>query len=237
MASILIERFRTMGLQRVAMSIFDSMPYALMILNQDMSIIDVNPAFSEITGYSEAEALGVSPAQLLAVDDSVWAPGSPIWDSIEQSNFWQGEIQHRHKSGGIYDELLTVTVIRDDSGEVVHHIAVSSDISARKTVERLVSYQANHDRLTGLPNRNLGYDRLTQMLAQAQRKQQQVGLMVLDLDHFKNVNDSLGHDKGDELLVKVSEGLRSLLRDSDTLDRLHSSNDDLSPIQYEQLAN
>ncbi|MDD2685321.1 MAG: EAL domain-containing protein, partial [Gallionella sp.] len=143
-----------------------------------------------------------------------------MWQTLTEQGLWRGEIGNKRKNGEIYPEWLTISQVLDERGKLTHHIAVFLDITERKKEEERIQYLANFDVLSGLPNRYLLNDRAEQAVAQAQRHQSKVGWLFIDLDHFKNINDSLGHDVGDELLKQVALRLKACLRRSDTLARL-----------------
>ncbi|MCL7939294.1 EAL domain-containing protein [Halomonas sp. ATCH28] len=178
----------------------------------------VNPAFTHMTGYSLEEAAGRTPAMLSSGrhDDDFYRD---MWRTLQDHGYWRGEIWNRRKSGQLYLELLTITAIRNDPGEVTHYAALFTDITHIRENEEQVRRLAYYDPLTRLPNRRLLEDRLDLAIRHAHRHQQRLAVVFLDLDHFKQVNDALGHAVGDELLVKVSQRLRGHLREDDTLAR------------------
>ncbi len=192
---------------------------AVLVTDADNRIVQVNPAFTRITGYSEAEALGQDP-RMLASGRHDAAFYEEFWHSLAATGEWHGEIWNRRKNGEVFPEWLHVSVARDDSGHTQHHVAIFSDVSTMKRVEDRIQRLAHHDPLTGLPNRALLNDRLQQALASARRNGELVGLMFLDLDKFKQVNDTLGHDVGDGLLVEFARRLTEQVRDADTVARL-----------------
>jgi diguanylate cyclase (GGDEF)-like protein len=143
-----------------------------------------------------------------------------MWNALREAGCWQGEVWNRRKSGEIYPEWLTLSTVRDETGQPTHYVGVFTDISHLKNVEARLSHLAHHDPLTGLPNRLLALSRLAHAIEVAQRKGQRLAVLCLDLDRFKTVNDSLGHSAGDELLCAVAARLRMRLREEDTLGRL-----------------
>jgi diguanylate cyclase (GGDEF)-like protein len=143
-----------------------------------------------------------------------------MWETLEQEDRWEGEIIDRHKSGRLYPKWLTIRVVRQPDRQVAHYVAAFSDISVRKAAEEKIQYLAHHDALTGLPNRVLLRDRFEQMYQRVSRSQRTLAMYFLDLDHFKRINDTLGHGIGDELLIAVTRRLANCLRKSDTISRL-----------------
>jgi two-component system cell cycle response regulator len=180
-----------------------------------------NPAFARMTGMSLAEAVGRKPNELVNSGKQNEQFYRRMWETILDGQVWSGEIVNRRKDGSLYDEALTISPVTDSSGKIQHFVAIKQDISERKATEERVQHLAHHDQLTDLPNRVLLRDRLFQALAQARRDRSTLALMFLDLDQFKPVNDTLGHDIGDLLLKEVARRLKSCVpRDSDTVSRL-----------------
>lgn len=179
----------------------------------------VNPHFSRVTGYSPEEAIGRKPSILKSgiTDPHVY---ETLWQSILQGTSWTGELYNRRKDGGLYWSLLTVSPIRNDAGVLTHFVGVAEDITELKEAHARVERLSFYDGLTGLPNRRLFTDRLTQAVRTARRSGMPAALFYLDLDRFKDVNDSLSHDAGDQLLVEVACRLRACVREVDTVARL-----------------
>ncbi|GHT89688.1 hypothetical protein AGMMS49545_00610 [Betaproteobacteria bacterium] len=205
---------------RVAASVFENLSEAMTIAGADGKIQSVNHAFTTITGYTEAEAQGKTPGELLAsgLHDAEFFRA--MWASLNTEGRWQGEIINRRKSGETYPEWLSITVVRNEAGDVEQYIGIFSDISERKQAEAYIHHLAYHDPLTGLANRLLFNDRLNTAMSQAHRSRYLLAIMLLDLDHFKSINDSLGHHAGDLLLAATSQRLSGMLREGDTLARL-----------------
>ena len=204
---------------RLFARIFDTINEGVAVTDASNNIMLVNPAFSAITGYSATEAIGKNPRILHSgLMDKVFY--DKMWQSIKKTGRWQGEITDRRKNGESYIEWLSISTMKDERGEFSHHIAVVSDISERKAAEERMVYIAQHDFLTGLPNRMMLHDRLTQAIAHAEREQRKVAVMFLDLDRFKAINDTLGHLTGDKLLQIVADRINSVARTSDTVSRL-----------------
>ena len=192
---------------------------AIMIVDSQGLIAKVNSAFSQITGYSAEDAIGHSPAILRSGIHK-----SPFYKemrkSLTKSGKWQGEIWNRHKEGEVYIAWLNINTLYDDDGSISQRIATFSDITEKKRTEELIWKQANFDPLTNLPNRRMFMDRLAQEIRLASRSKTSLALLFLDLDRFKEVNDTQGHNVGDQLLVEVANRFRELVRNSDTIARL-----------------
>lgn len=205
--------------QREASTVFESSYEGLMVVHADGLIAKVNPAFVRITGYAPEEVIGKSP-RILSSGRQDAEFYRKMWVAINTQNFWQGEIWNRRKSGEIYAELLSISVVRSNSGDVEHYVAVFSDISRLKAHEAELDRIAHYDTLTGVPNRRLLADRMSQAIARTARSDMSLAVCYLDLDGFKQVNDTYGHPGGDELLIGVAECLKKVLRAEDTLARL-----------------
>jgi diguanylate cyclase (GGDEF)-like protein/PAS domain S-box-containing protein len=204
---------------RLAATAFENSHEGILIADKDQRIILVNRALSEITGYAPEEVLGNRPQDLY---HSMQNPAlfRSILDALDKHNHWQGELWGRHRSGRDFPFLLSITVVRDDHDEIINYIANLTDISERKAAVDRMQHMIEHDPLTGLPNRILLLDRLRQAIAAAQRNGTKVAVLFLDLDRFKNINDSFGHHVGDKLLQTVAERLRKCVRNFDTVSRL-----------------
>ncbi|WP_342616760.1 EAL domain-containing protein [Rhodoferax sp. GW822-FHT02A01] len=203
---------------RIAATAFESQE-GMMITDANGVILRVNRAFTESTGYTAEEAVGQTP-RLLKSGRHNAAFFSTLWESIRQTGSWQGEIWDRRKNGEIYPKWLTITAVKSDAGDVTHYVGTHIDITARKTAEEQITHLAFYDPLTQLPNRRLLLDRLQQALAAGSRSTHYGALLFIDLDHFKTLNDTLGHDKGDLLLQQVAQRLVACVRDGDTVARL-----------------
>lgn len=203
---------------RLSAKVFESNTEAIMVTDSENNIVQVNRAFIETTGYSEEEVLGKNP-RILASGRQSKEFYKDFYASLNRNDKWRGEIWNKRKSGEIYPEWTSINILRDNAGNIANYIAVFMDITDRKKEEDRIQYLANYDVLTGLPNRHLLDDRFDQNIKLACRHQTKMAVMFIDLDHFKNINDSLGHNIGDELLKIVSERLSSCLRRSDTLAR------------------
>ena len=199
--------------------IFENFSEGILITDARRRIVAVNQAFATITGYSLAEVAGRHPGMLNA-DRTSASEYRALWRAVRQGGQWQGEVWYRTKGGEQRPQWLSIRAVPDNSGAVSNYIAVFSDLTERKAEQDRISFLAQHDPLTGLPNRHLLGDRLTQALASATRHASQVALLFLDLDRFKVVNDSLGHRVGDLLLCSVAARLKALLREEDTVARI-----------------
>ena len=204
---------------RLAEKVFETVDAAVLVTDANNRIIRVNPAFTDITGYTPEEAMGKSPAML---SSGAHAPEfyKEMWQQLKSDGSWQGEIYNRHKNGEFYTEWLSINEVRDVDGSLLHYVALFSDISERKAVEAHMHNLAHYDTLTGLPNRTLLSDRLQQAIAGAKREKSHMGLMFIDLDKFKPVNDTLGHHVGDLLLKDVAKRMLDCLRESDSAARI-----------------
>ncbi len=143
-----------------------------------------------------------------------------MWNTVSAGHSWTGEMYNRKKNGDLFWENVTISPIKNSEGKTTHYLAIKEDISLRKDYEERLLYQANYDKLTELPNRTLAYDRLQQAVANAIREHKRIAIIYMDFDHFKNINDTLGHEAGDKFLIEMSKRLRSCVRDVDTVARL-----------------
>lgn len=198
--------------------VFENALEGICITDRDGSIIAVNPAFTTITGYGEEEVLGKNPS-VLKSDRHKPEFYVEMWKKIVEQGHWAGEIWNRRKSGEVYPELLSISAITDSEGEVRHYVSVFHDMTDIKRKEEQLYMQAYHDALTGLPNRELLLDRLVMAMRHARREGTGVGLLFIDLDNFKNINDSLGHSVGDILLQQAGDRARHFGNPDDTVAR------------------
>ncbi|GIZ12442.1 bifunctional diguanylate cyclase/phosphodiesterase [Pseudomonas sp. NCCP-436] len=204
---------------RQAAAVFDATQEGVLVTDARQRIIHANPAFCRITGYSLEEVLGQNPSRLKSGrHDTTFYQN--LWNTLQTHGSWSGEIWNRRKSGEIYPQWQSIRVIRDDKDNITHYVAVFSDISALKRSQRELNYLAHHDALTGLPNRLLFTERITHALARSRSEQLRGAVLLIDLDHFKHINESLGHNVGDLLLKSVGERLQQCLPDGGTLARL-----------------
>jgi diguanylate cyclase (GGDEF)-like protein/PAS domain S-box-containing protein len=191
----------------------------IVITDAGQAILRVNRAFTDITGYASDEVIGKTPRLLSSGhhDDAFYRS---MWHHIQIDGSWQGEIWNRRKSGDLYPEWLSITAVKNASGEVTHYVGTIIDITERKEAERKIEHLAFYDILTGLPNRRLFIDRLQQAMGGSARSRRMGALLFIDLDNFKIVNDTCGHDVGDRLLIEVARRLDGCVRDGDTISRL-----------------
>jgi diguanylate cyclase (GGDEF)-like protein/PAS domain S-box-containing protein len=191
---------------------------AMLIADAEQNIVTVNPAFTLITGYEAADVVGKNPKVLSSGRQSAEFYRA-MWRGIREEGQWQGEIWNRRKSGEVFPEWLSISVVRSGKGEVINYISLFSDITERKAAEQKIEFLAHYDALTKLPNRALFADRLELALIMAGRSEKKAALLFLDLDKFKSINDTLGHLAGDLLLQSVAARLKSCVRESDTVCR------------------
>jgi len=193
---------------------------AMVVTDSDSVIMKINEAFTRVTEYTPEEVIGKKMSMLSSgIHTREFYEG--MWGSIVEHGGWQGEVWNRRKTGEVYPQLLTITAIRSSSGQVMNYVGTMIDITRRKAVEEQITHLAHHDALTDLPNRILLADRLNLALAQARREKNLLCLMYIDLDKFKEVNDTLGHAIGDLLLIEVSRRLQQCVRrETDTVARL-----------------
>lgn len=204
---------------QLAASVYQSSSEAMVVSDENNIILSVNPAFTNITGYSTEEVIGSTPA-LLSSGRHDKAFYSEMWHAINSTGHWAGEIWNRKKNGEIYAEWLNINVIQDKHGTSHRHVALFSEITDGKKSEELIWKHANFDTLTQLPNRRLFSDRLEQGVKQTFRSAGSMALLLLDLDGFKEVNDTFGHLVGDELLVEAAQRIKTCVRETDTVARL-----------------
>lgn len=204
---------------RQAATVFDKSGEGIIITNAKTEIISINPAFSRITGYQPEDVLG-KPTRVFSSGQHDADFYRNMWNTINEQGHWEGEIWNRRCNGNIYPEWLSVSRVCDEQGNTVNYIGIFSDISQRKEAERNIWKLAHHDHLTGLANRFLLNERAQQALRRMSRNPSPLALMLLDLDRFKQINDTLGHRVGDELLIELATRLKGLVREEDTIARL-----------------
>jgi len=204
---------------QLAATVFDASSDAIFITDSDNLIISVNAAFCEITGYSAEDVIGQAP-EILNSGRHDAGFYHAMWRDLLETGRWNGEVWNRRKNGEIFAELLTINAVKNYRGEISHYVSIFADITEHKQTEEHVRHLAHYDALTNLPNRTLFNDRLGQALINAQRDNGRAAVMFLDLDRFKNINDTLGHGIGDLLLQEVAVRLTGCVRQGDTVSRL-----------------
>ncbi|OGA29414.1 MAG: hypothetical protein A3I01_01020 [Betaproteobacteria bacterium RIFCSPLOWO2_02_FULL_65_24] len=213
------ERKRAEEKLRLSAKVFENTIEGVIITDAQERILAVNRAFSEITGYPPEEVLGQTPRILRSGRQQPDFYRS-LWGDLKSTGQWKGELWNRRKSGEIYPQWLSIGTVKDESGEDQHYVGVFSDVTSIKKSEEMLNFLAYHDALTGLPNRMLFNDRLEHSIEHARRERRQVAVLFFDLDHFKDINDTLGHNLGDEVLKGVAQQLSAQTRKSDTVARL-----------------
>ena len=204
---------------KLAEMVFDHTSEAIFIMDDNDAVISINPAFIKITGYTKEEIISKN-FHTLGFNYLEESSFHSMTQAISIVGQWQGEMKLQHKNQDSYSVWLTAKTIYNDDNSVHHRVLIFSDITQRKASEEIILQQANFDSLTGLPNRRLFHDRLAQEIKRATRSNKQLALIFLDLDHFKEINDTLGHDMGDILLKEAAQRLKASIRDADTVARL-----------------
>lgn len=205
---------------RLAASVFEGTSEAILITSPDGRIVSVNRAFCKMTGYDESELIGENP-RLLRSDRQDDAFYRDMWSSLLNTDQWQGEIWNRRKNGEIYPERLSISVLHDEDGKVLRYIAIAANITKQKEAETVIWQQANYDLLTNLPNRRLLNELMQQALEKSRRDGLSFVVLHVDLDHFKEVNDTLGHDFGDKMIIEAGRRISSCAQTgSDTVAHL-----------------
>jgi len=203
---------------RIAATAFETQE-GILITDLNKRILRVNSAFTRLTGYSAEEAIGQTP-DLLSSGRHDEEFDQLMWQNIVREKYWQGEVWSRRKNGEIYPTWLTTTAVTDERGKMTHYVSVFTDITLRKLAEEQIHKLAFYDPLTELPNRRLLIDRLRHTMASASRNMAHSGILFIDLDNFKTLNDTKGHDIGDLLLIETAKRLQACVRGGDTVSRL-----------------
>ena len=198
---------------------FEATHHAIIVTDMRGTILSANQAFTTLTGYSREEALGRNASMLQSGqhDQSFY---QLLWETVLATGHWHGDLWDRHKDGSVYSKYLSISAIRNSNGELTHFIGIFYDNSERRNVEERLEHLAHYDTLTGLPNRSLLRDRIEQAVERAIRLGTKVAMFYLDLDHFKAINDTLGHAAGDALLKAVAQRMKTCVRAVDTIARL-----------------
>lgn len=202
-----------------AAKVFENSIEGIVVTDASGTIVQVNEAFSAITGYSSDEAIGRNP-RMLKSDKHPPAFYNEMWHKITTEGQWVGEIWNRRKNGEAYPEWLTISAVKNNHGKITNFVSIFHDISLNVQQQAALKHQAQHDALTGLPNRVLINDRLENALEKIKRSEKKLALLYLDLDNFKHINDAFGHTAGDDLLIELSRRLANLMRTGDTIARL-----------------
>jgi diguanylate cyclase (GGDEF)-like protein/PAS domain S-box-containing protein len=204
---------------QIMSKVFEASSEAVIVTDIENKIIDVNAAFTHITGFKRSEVLGKDPG-IMKSDRHGSEFYRQMWDEIRSSGSWQGEVWDRRKDGEVYPKWLTIKCLKDSNGNVQKYIGVFSDISTMKESEELHDFLAHYDNLTHLPNRALYNDRIREAMAEADKSDHMAALLLVDLDRFKYINDTVGHAAGDILLKVTAERIQSCIRDRDTVARI-----------------
>ncbi len=218
LTGLAVERAQDQATLRKLWLAVEQSPHSIVITDLESRIEYVNQAFHAATGYTRQEVLGANP-RLLQSGKTNPQSYTVMWEHLRQGKPWQGEFTNRRKDGTEYIEAVRISPVKQPDGVVTHYLAIKEDITQRKEAEKQIHRLAYFDALTGLPNRLLLADRFCQALSMAKRQNEPLTLMFLDLDHFKNVNDTLGHPAGDELLIEATRRLSTSVRAGDTLSR------------------
>jgi diguanylate cyclase (GGDEF)-like protein/PAS domain S-box-containing protein len=204
---------------QLSATIFDSANEAIVVTDANNNFITVNPAFTALTGYSLVEVVGQTPKILKSGrQDRIFY--QQMWHQLNTMGFWDGELWNKRKNGEEYAEWLSIKVVFNEDGSKKMHVALFSDVTQKKQADEIIWKQANYDILTQLPNRQLFNDRLEHEIKMSHRTNLSLALLFIDLDFFKSVNDIMGHDVGDLLLVAVAKRISAVVRESDTVARM-----------------
>ena len=216
--NLITERTRNEEKLQLAAQVFSNAHEGITITDINGCIVDVNPIFCEITGYSREEVIGKDP-KILSSGKHNSEFYKEMWSTLKKQGYWKSEIWNRKKNGQIFPEILTISSINNELGDVTHYVALFSDITENKEQQSRLELMAHYDVLTKLPNRALLADRFVQALAHSKRQETLLAVCFLDLDSFKPVNDIYGHETGDLLLIEVADRIKANIRDEDTVSR------------------
>lgn len=218
LAALAIDKSRINEELQLALLVYQNSSEAMMVTDKNGTILTINAAFTRLTGCSQEEAIGKNPQTF--GNDHVHAFYSHVWQQLDSHGHWEGEIVDTRMNGETYTRWLTVNTIFNKDSSVHRRVVLFYDITEKKKTEELIWQQANFDALTGLPNRRMFHDRLEQDMKKAHRDHGRLALLFLDLDRFKEINDTLGHSMGDQLLKEAGKRLLNCVRDTDTVARL-----------------
>jgi diguanylate cyclase (GGDEF)-like protein/PAS domain S-box-containing protein len=213
------ERKRQEAMQQLASLVMNESSATVMVTDADNRILSVNPAFTQITGYGPDEVIGRNP-NVLSSGKQNKKFYQEMWATLEETGHWEGEWWNRRRNGEEYAEQVNLNLLRDKNGDVYRYVKIAADITEKKLFDDQIWYQANYDAVTGLPNRSLFMDRLAHELKKCDRTGESVALFYIDLDNFKEINDTFGHEIGDILLIEASHRIGSCIRSTDTVARL-----------------
>ncbi len=215
---IVLERGEQISRQRLYSHIFNHTGESVLITDNKLQVISINPVFTSMFGYQEADVIGKQPDFLRSGvhDDDYFRK---MWTDLNATGYWQNEIWNRSQNGEVRPSLLGISVVRDSDNQITHYIGIYTDLTRYKQAQAKAEFLTYHDALTRLPNRTLVRDRAELAVASARENRSGLAIMVIDVDHFKNINDSLGHQRGDLVLQAVAQRLQSSLLDSETLSR------------------
>jgi diguanylate cyclase (GGDEF)-like protein/PAS domain S-box-containing protein len=219
LAALAIEKTASDAKLQLAASVFSHAREGIMITDLEGNIVEVNATFTRITGYGREEVIGHSDSMLKS-DHHTQEFYQSITESLADKDHWYGEMWSQRKNGEIYPQMVTISTVRDRESQTINYVSLFTDITLMKEHQHQLERIAHYDLLTGLPNRVLLADRLAQAIQQSRRRQRPIGVVFLDLDGFKAINDTHGHVVGDRLLVTVAQRIKSALRESDTLARI-----------------
>lgn len=205
---------------RLSASVFHQAAEAIFIMDRDFRVISINPGFTQITGYTEADSVGIRLMDARPNYPEVHSMYVQVVQALAQKGEWQGEFTEYRKNGEAFPQWLHVTNVRNDNNEITHYIGIFNDLTSRREAEERLRYLSNYDKLTGFANRNLFRDRLHAAISQARDRDLQVALLYIDLDRFRQINDTLGHEVGDELLKKAGKRISSVNANVDTISRI-----------------